>query len=426
MSDETPAERVSRFREHTNTTSSIRPPPDELWKEVGIESLLDKFHDENDSTPAVRKASHPRQIMSPTAPAQPWTAAARKGSDAAATVATAEGTFGRFSRVFANVFGGVLGKRKAGHTDAEPSVGASVEQARLDERKRQAEEAYHMAKEQGLLPAPKLFVRPGMAPRAWSAGGSLDAHSPADDADSTQTRPRAPGPPHPAHPRQHRPLALQEGPQQAEEALEARLQPRGQARLGQEGAPVGAGERVLPRRPSLAPAPLPRPHPRTSEPHAQHTAPLQRRRNAPDAIRCLRRGRECKSARQPRQEAQIRRPRRQRRQRRPRHGLRTHHDRRRERPRHVRPRARAQARAPRLPRPRAPADHQVRQERRQQAPETHEQPPHPQSKQKQRQRQRPRPRPRRQNHRRQARRPRAPRAHRTPGHPREESSSRLG
>ncbi|KZM24582.1 hypothetical protein ST47_g4315 [Ascochyta rabiei] len=178
MSDETPAERVSRFREHTNTTSSIRPPPDELWKEVGIESLLDKFHDENDSTPAVRKASHPRQIMSPTAPAQPWTAAARKGSDAAATVATAEGTFGRFSRVFANVFGGVLGKRKAGHTDAEPSVGASVEQARLDERKRQAEEAYHMAKEQGLLPAPKLFVRPGMAPRAWSA--------------DTPTRPRPP------------------------------------------------------------------------------------------------------------------------------------------------------------------------------------------------------------------------------------------
>ncbi|KAJ4362110.1 hypothetical protein N0V95_001567 [Ascochyta clinopodiicola] len=175
MSDET-AERVSRFREHTNTNSSIRPPPDELWKDVAIDALLDKFNDENDSTPAVHKASHPRQIMSPTAPAQPSTAAARKGSDAAATVATAEGTFGRFSRVFANVFGGVLGKRKAGHADAEPSV--SAEQARLDERKRQAEEAYHMAKAQGLLPAPKVFVRPGMTPRAWSA--------------DTPTRPRPP------------------------------------------------------------------------------------------------------------------------------------------------------------------------------------------------------------------------------------------
>ncbi|KAF2633256.1 hypothetical protein BU25DRAFT_435815 [Macroventuria anomochaeta] len=166
MSDETPAERVSRFREHTNTNSSIRPPPDELWKGLGIDMLIDKFNDENDGTPAVRKASHPRQMMAPTG-ARTGTAAARKGSDAAATVATAEGTFGRFSRVFANVFGGVLGKRKAGHPDAEPAVDA--EQAQLDERKRQAEEAYHLAKEQGLLPAPKVFVRPGMPPRAWSA-----------------------------------------------------------------------------------------------------------------------------------------------------------------------------------------------------------------------------------------------------------------
>lgn len=175
MSDETPAERVSRFREHTNTNSSIRPPPDELWKDVAIDMLLDKFNDENASTPAVRKPSHPRQIMSPTG-TRASTAAARKGSDAAASVATAEGTFGRFSRVFANVFGGVLGKRKAGHVDAEPSV--TAEQAKLDERKRQAEEAYHMAKEQGLLPAPKVFVRPGMTPRAWSAGTPSPTHTP--------------------------------------------------------------------------------------------------------------------------------------------------------------------------------------------------------------------------------------------------------
>ena len=174
MSDETPAERVSRFREHTNTNSSIRPPPDRLWKDLDMDVLIDKFNDENDNTPAVRRPSHPRQIMSPTGPRTP-TAAARKGSDAAATVATAEGTFGRFSRLFGSVFGGVLGKRKAGHLDAEPTPAATTEQQKLDERKRQAEEAYHLAKEQGLLPAPKVFVRPGMTPRAWSAGTSASS-----------------------------------------------------------------------------------------------------------------------------------------------------------------------------------------------------------------------------------------------------------
>jgi hypothetical protein len=186
MSDETPAERVSRFREHTNTNSSIRPPPDELWKDIGIEGLLDKFNDENEKTPAVRRPSHPRKIMEPTghrkSPSNAARAAAaaartagsapnpRKQSDAAATVATAEGTFGRFSRVFANVFGGVLGKRKADQDPTEPS--SDPAQAALDERKRAAEEAYRLAKEQGLLPAPKVFVRPGMTPRAWSAGTS--------------------------------------------------------------------------------------------------------------------------------------------------------------------------------------------------------------------------------------------------------------
>lgn len=214
MSDETPAERVSRFREHTNTNSSIRPPPDELWKDVDIEMLLDKFSDENEQTPAVRKANHPRQIMSPTATttptatptptpapapyAQPSTAAARKGSDAAATLATAEGTFGRFSRVFANVFSGVLGKRKAGYPDAEPSI--TPEQAALDLRKQQAEDAYHLAKELGLLPAPKVFVRPGMTPRARSAGEPLASslRQVEDEADTTQTHPRAPD--HPSRP----------------------------------------------------------------------------------------------------------------------------------------------------------------------------------------------------------------------------------
>ncbi|KAF3034891.1 hypothetical protein E8E12_004086 [Didymella heteroderae] len=208
MSDETPAERVSRFREHTNTNSSIRPPPDELWKDVSIEGLLDKFSDENDQTPAVRRPNHPRKIMEPTghrkSPSNATRTARvagsapkpRKQSDAAATVATAEGTFGRFSRVFASVFGGVLGKRK--HDASSPSGEGEEDaaQAALDERKRAAEEAYHLAKSQGLLPAPKVFVRPGMTPRAWSADGPASRAGPAsrrDRGDGTQSpRPRPP------------------------------------------------------------------------------------------------------------------------------------------------------------------------------------------------------------------------------------------
>lgn len=225
MSDETPAERVSRFREHTNTNSSIRPPPDELWKGLAMDALLDKYNDENDNTPAVRKTSHPRQIMEP----RTSTAGARKGSDAAATVATAEGTFGRFSRAFANVLGGVLGKRKAGHHDAEPVANISPEQAALDERKRAAEEAYHLAKAQGLLPAPKVFVRPGMVSRAWSAGTSSSIRLVSGQADQDRHAYPPTTTAYPTHAGKRRKIAQQKRPQQAEEAHQARQQSGGQA-----------------------------------------------------------------------------------------------------------------------------------------------------------------------------------------------------
>ena len=292
MSDEseTPGERVSRFREHTNTNSSIRAPPAELWRDVDTEGLMDQFHDDNAGTPAVTKdGAHPRRIMErqPVAErriAQPRgaTTAAGKGSGAATTAASSEGALGRFSRVFASVFGGVLGKRKAGHADAEPAAAAadstsvSPEQAVLDERKRAAEEAYHVAKAQGLLPAPKVFVRPGMAPRAWSAGTSSSSRSSirvveADDArhgrgghhlqhlythcnsnqpDSPKhsyTRshsypvPSAPAP-RPPHPGKRRKIAQQGRPDQAEEALAPRQQPRGEAREREKGTRKRAWE----------------------------------------------------------------------------------------------------------------------------------------------------------------------------------------
>ncbi|KAF1918211.1 hypothetical protein BDU57DRAFT_514862 [Ampelomyces quisqualis] len=167
MSDdaETPARpRTSRFKEHTNTTSSIKPPPDELWKDLGIEDMLDKFNEENNAPPTrkgVSKAITPPVFGAP-AISGPATAAP-------VTPAVNEGTFGRFSRAFASVFGGlgsVLGKRKAGNADAEREK--EREQRVLDERKLTAEQAYEarkLAQEMGLMPTPKVFVRPTAAPR---------------------------------------------------------------------------------------------------------------------------------------------------------------------------------------------------------------------------------------------------------------------
>jgi hypothetical protein len=208
-------ERVSRFREHTNTNSTIRAPPEEMWKDLGTELLLDKFSAEQASAPASRKR-HPRHIMDRPTPVEPptpeqrlaiaqrpiATPRTRKQSNAA-TVATAEGTFGRFSRLFTGIFTGVLGKRKPDSDEdalefASPSRSNSLapDQATLDHRKQAAEEAYHLAKAQGLLPAPKVFVRPGMPQRAWTSGGASIMSTRSSirvvDADSARQRGRKP------------------------------------------------------------------------------------------------------------------------------------------------------------------------------------------------------------------------------------------
>jgi hypothetical protein len=159
--DETPAPRASRFREHTNTTSSIRPPPDELWKDLGIEMLIDQFNQENSAPPVRRTQTTVHAVAAPAVAAAP-----RRHSDAPAP---AEGPLGRFWAFF----GSVLGKRKADRVDAEPDP----KQDALDARKLAAEQAYHEAKELGLLPAPKVFVRPAMAARARTAGKSCHVPS---------------------------------------------------------------------------------------------------------------------------------------------------------------------------------------------------------------------------------------------------------
>ncbi|KAH8716900.1 hypothetical protein GQ44DRAFT_688704 [Phaeosphaeriaceae sp. PMI808] len=164
---ETPAQpRASRFKEHTNTTNSIHPPPSELWQDLGIEDMIEKFNEESRAPPTRKGAS--KSVTSPEAFGAPSASGAGMLASAApVTSATSEGTFGRFSRAFASVFGGfgsVLGKRKAGHADAE----RDGEKQLLDERKQAADQAYQarkLAMEQGLLPTPKVFVRPNVTPR---------------------------------------------------------------------------------------------------------------------------------------------------------------------------------------------------------------------------------------------------------------------
>ncbi|KAL6708263.1 hypothetical protein ACN47E_003187 [Coniothyrium glycines] len=176
MSDETETPstrpRTSRFKEHTNTANSIRPPPEELWKDLAIENLIDQFNEDN-KAPPTRKASgtsttsgaRPGVLRGSSNTSSQGTSSANGGRNASTSqppTPASEGAFGRFQRVFAAVFGGVLGKRKAGNADAE----RDREQQVLDERKQAAEAAYYEAKDRGLLPTPKIFVRPGLAARS--------------------------------------------------------------------------------------------------------------------------------------------------------------------------------------------------------------------------------------------------------------------
>lgn len=182
MSDDVLAPRASRFREHTNTTNSIHPPPDELWRDIGIESLMEKFNDENQAPAKAPRPTARRSHSAVSTPARKASgASAQTPGDGAGTKRTSavpalpvtpagnEGTLGRFSRAFASVFGGLTGKRKAVHATIVVDAEAR-EKEKLDERKRAAEAAYYEAKELGLLPAAKVFVRPSVAARMRKDG----------------------------------------------------------------------------------------------------------------------------------------------------------------------------------------------------------------------------------------------------------------
>jgi hypothetical protein len=171
--------RASRFKEHTNTNNSIRPPPDELWRDLGIEQLIEQYNEEN-AKPSVSRKSSANRVPSASRPALARNASSTSNGPGITTSVTCTqpttpaphgGTYARIQRAVASVFGSVLGKRKAAAMEAEREKSEKAQQQQvLDDRKTAAEAAYHDAKERGLLPTPKVFVRPAMRVASHNSG----------------------------------------------------------------------------------------------------------------------------------------------------------------------------------------------------------------------------------------------------------------
>lgn len=166
--------RSSKFKEGTmNSTMSIHPPPNEFWNGLDIENMIKGFNEENSAPVSATGVVMHTHARTKSAPYTQNLAATPAAVPAAPPVAPAsEGTFGRIWRPISTFFNGAgasftaLGKRKAGSESAEAKAGdkgvateKAVEKASYDS-KEDVEAAYHRAREQGLMPTPKVFIRP--------------------------------------------------------------------------------------------------------------------------------------------------------------------------------------------------------------------------------------------------------------------------
>jgi hypothetical protein len=165
MQNDPQTPRVSRFSEGTmNSTASIHPP-DLMYMELGIDDLIKIANgDQQPSAPAseaTKERAAPGQVASASADSH--------------TQTHTEGIFGRFSRAAASLFRGSgfggLGKRKE----------REGEEKKLD-RREEAERAYAEAKARGLLPQPKVFVRP--IKKARSSGSDYPTCAQVDEGDA--------------------------------------------------------------------------------------------------------------------------------------------------------------------------------------------------------------------------------------------------
>lgn len=170
--EDTGAVRISKFKEGTmNSTSAIMTPPDELWKGLAIDDMIERFNEDDKAPATVTTMSVLHKKTSTTSRAASSAHTSSHESSNGMVNPGTEGTLGRFSRALVSWLNGAgaslgsLGKRKAGSENAERAG---------DERKKQVEEAYRQAKEQGLLPTPKVFVRP--VSRTHKANGKSGSH----------------------------------------------------------------------------------------------------------------------------------------------------------------------------------------------------------------------------------------------------------
>lgn len=151
-----------------NSRSSIHPPPDMLWQDLGVDKLIDRFNEEADA-PASRHDSG-IGVPSSTSSSVPVSTST---NTLTSTTTTSEGTFGRLSRAVSSFFHAstFAGQSKRKLRDGETTVNTPAPPA--DDRREQAQRAYEQAKEFGLLPTPKVFVRPQARARRSVPGTPL-------------------------------------------------------------------------------------------------------------------------------------------------------------------------------------------------------------------------------------------------------------
>lgn len=192
--------RTSRFKEGTmNSTASIVAPPDELWKGLEMDEMMERFHDESAGAPAsavampaaatastiannnttttttnvVRKRPAVSRETSANSVAQTPHPRNAIPETSNAPVPATDGPFSRFSRAVSAWFNGsgfsALGKRKAGSETAERRLDKGQPTDKPADVK-ELEERYRQMKEQGMF-KPTITTGPRTIPRVRQSSG---------------------------------------------------------------------------------------------------------------------------------------------------------------------------------------------------------------------------------------------------------------
>jgi hypothetical protein len=134
--------------------------------------MIKGFNDENNAPVSATGVTLHTHVRAKSTSYTKDTATTPAAVPAAPTAPATEGPLGRFWRPISTFLNGAgasfsnLGKRKAGNESAEAKVGEKgvvadkVADKPSYDTKEDVEAAYHRAREQGLMPTPKVFIRP--------------------------------------------------------------------------------------------------------------------------------------------------------------------------------------------------------------------------------------------------------------------------